>query len=477
MDKDIHYVVTLCLEDDGDTVLRSVGRLNLCELQHFAREVRQELYYEVSFSDTLERFLEALSHETGRGDAIDSLRGTVLAASAVRRGLQLCVENDQIRSSEAFLRTFVPVDGRARRDSYAGANCTHITIDVTGPWRVRSTPVQPSARCASSAAGGADIPYGDESTDTVNIADAADAADAAQSRGLGAVTGTAIGLTSVACAGAAMLGAPAIAATSGLLLAGVLTRAGVRRWNHNPHDTTGANGSGSHSSNSSSSSSSGTNSARSRDDTTGSVVPVVTSHGEGTGTQRELWPSLVSLSPLHHSNDEQGQGHKDVHFVDGTGQLRVVKAHVAVDTPASSAAVFSNQPQSSSGAAPTPSVGETGSSPHPTAGLSTSHTNAHMTPEEMSYKTRYEREVKLASQLQVGYEAKLTAARSFEKELLERILQLEKRAKRYAYLEHEADVEKGEDDEHTASPTASPTPGTLDTLSSPATTSPISEKS
>lgn len=55
----------------------------------FARSVRQELYYD-SFSDALVRFLEALTHQDDSGAPIQALQGTVLAASAVERGLAMC---------------------------------------------------------------------------------------------------------------------------------------------------------------------------------------------------------------------------------------------------------------------------------------------------------------------------------------------------------------------------------------------------
>jgi hypothetical protein len=55
----------------------------------FARSVRQELYYD-SFSDALVRFLEALTHQDDSGAPIPALQGTVLAASAVERGLAMC---------------------------------------------------------------------------------------------------------------------------------------------------------------------------------------------------------------------------------------------------------------------------------------------------------------------------------------------------------------------------------------------------
>ena len=59
------------------------------DLALFARSVRQELYYE-GFSDALGRFLEALTHQDDSGVPIPALQGTVLAPSAVVRGLALC---------------------------------------------------------------------------------------------------------------------------------------------------------------------------------------------------------------------------------------------------------------------------------------------------------------------------------------------------------------------------------------------------
>jgi hypothetical protein len=50
------------------------------------------------------------------------------------------------------------------------------------------------------------------------------------------------------------------------------------------------------------------------------------------------------------------------------------------------------------------------------------------------YRQRYDRECTLRAELARGYEAKLTAARAFEKELLERVLTLEKRLRRFAYM-------------------------------------------
>jgi hypothetical protein len=50
------------------------------------------------------------------------------------------------------------------------------------------------------------------------------------------------------------------------------------------------------------------------------------------------------------------------------------------------------------------------------------------------YRQRYDRECTLRAELARGYEAKLVAARAFEKELLERVLTLEKRLKRFAYM-------------------------------------------
>ncbi len=99
---------------------------------------------------------------------------------------------------------------------------------------------------------------------------------------------------------------------------------------------------------------------------------------------------------------------------------RILISEIPVDDDVTGASIVANAPL-----APTvPLIAE----PHH------QHNHRRLHDELELYRTRYEREAALREEVQQTYEAKLGGARALEKQLLERVLSLEKRLKRFTYI-------------------------------------------
>ena len=136
LDNDIngHYVFCLCTENSITQNPKQTLRVDMKNLQLFARECFQELYYYLPAEESLERFFEALCHTNSSGEKMDNLNGTILSAEAMEQGLELCIQSSEVLHSNAFTTLL-------HLPSYAKA--THLThITVTGPFHDTSKVLQ-----------------------------------------------------------------------------------------------------------------------------------------------------------------------------------------------------------------------------------------------------------------------------------------------------------------------------------------------
>lgn len=193
--------------------------------------------------------------------------------------------------------------------------------------------------------------------------------------------GLALGATGVAFAAGAVLGSPVLATGSALILAGTGVTVGVRHFRK-----------------------------RAR--------PIAPNPDDYEGTDY-LHPDALPCPPSPLLAQRETEAEKaDERGYSRAG--RILISEIPVDDDVTGASIVANAPL----APAVPLVAEP-------QGLPT-HRRLH--DELELYRTRYEREAALRQEVQQTYEAKLGGARALEKQLLERVLSLEKRLKRFTYI-------------------------------------------